>query len=55
MWRDLVIGFATAVIVTWLVLILALLIVRPKGRLLSPDPPMYSVMAPDPVLMGWGC
>jgi uncharacterized membrane protein YkvA (DUF1232 family) len=34
MWRDLVIGLATTVIVAWLVLILALLIVRPKGRLL---------------------
>jgi uncharacterized membrane protein YkvA (DUF1232 family) len=35
MWRDLVIGLATAVIVAWLVLILALLTVRPRGSLLS--------------------
>ncbi|RNM12070.1 YkvA family protein [Nocardioides pocheonensis] len=34
MWRDLAIGFAATVIVAWLVLIVALLVVRPKGGLL---------------------
>ncbi len=34
MWRDLLIALAGAVILTWLALILALVIVRPKGNLL---------------------
>lgn len=35
MWRDLVIGFASAVVVGWLALVVALLLVRPKGALLA--------------------
>lgn len=34
MWRDLLIALAGAVILTWLAMILALVVVRPKGNLL---------------------
>ncbi len=34
MWRDLLIGLAGAVILTWLALFVALIVVRPKGNLL---------------------
>ncbi len=34
-WLDVVIGVVLALVITWLVLVVALLIGRPKGRLLS--------------------
>ncbi|MFS8100687.1 DUF1232 domain-containing protein [Lentzea alba] len=34
-WWDLLIGLAIALLVTWLVLVIALIVVRPRGGLLS--------------------
>ncbi|MGC4939833.1 YkvA family protein [Kribbella sp. DT2] len=34
MWKDVLIGLAAAVVVSWLALVVALLLVRPKGNLL---------------------
>jgi uncharacterized membrane protein YkvA (DUF1232 family) len=34
MWKDLLIGLGSAVVITWLALVLALLLVRPKGNVL---------------------
>jgi uncharacterized membrane protein YkvA (DUF1232 family) len=34
MWRDILIGLAAAILLSWLALIVALVIVRPKGNLL---------------------
>ncbi|WP_406832641.1 YkvA family protein [Pedococcus sp. KACC 23699] len=35
MWRELVVGVVAALVVTWLALLVALLVVRPKGSLLG--------------------
>ncbi len=35
MWRELVVGVVAGLVVTWLALLVALLVVRPKGSLLS--------------------
>ncbi len=34
MWKDLLIGLAAAIVITWLALVVALLLVRPKGNVL---------------------
>ena len=34
MWRDILIAVASAILVSWLALIVALLVIRPKGNLL---------------------
>ena len=34
MWRDIVIGLVGALVLTWLALVVALLVIRPKGSLL---------------------
>ena len=34
MWRDLLIGLGAALVITWLALVVALLLIRPKGNVL---------------------